>query len=182
MSAGSIMALDVGVNLGVCFGAPNEKPETYSVRLKKPSEPRETAGANLIAFLQHHWVERRPVLIFKEAPFSLQAFVERANTDAVVRVTMALHGIIEAMAVRYSIPWSEKAVASIRKHFIGSSGRGERQATKRAVIARGVMLGYLPKDCKDDNAGDALAAWDFACAHLARRAPRELHMFGEEAA
>ena len=176
-----IFALDIGVNLGVAIGRPGEVPRSFSVRLKKPSEPPQIAGGNLIAFLQGEWSKERPGLMFKEAPPALGGFAKMMNSEATVRLTYSLHGIAEAMAARFKIAAAEKAVASIRKHYVGSSGRGERAATKRLVIQRGQLLGYLPKDCKDDNRADALAAWSWAETHLARSPPRILHMFGEAA-
>ena len=182
MPAGAIFALDIGVRLGVAVGAPGYAPVSFSVRLKKPSEPREVACGNLIAFLQVEWTKARPAILFKEAPPALQGFAQMGNSEATVRLTYGLHAIAEAMAARFGIPWSEKAVATIRKHSLGAAGRGERAATKRAVIARGVMLGYLPKDCRDDNRGDAVAAWSWAETHIAHRSPATLVLFGEEAA
>lgn len=177
-----IYALDIGVRMGVAVGRPGEAPASRSVRLKRPAQKPVVAGANLLAFLQAEWSAARPDLLFKEAPPALGGFARMTNSEATVRLTYALHGIAEAMAGRFGIRWEEKAVSSIRKHYLGFSGRGERAATKRAVIERGRMLGYLPAGCTDDNRADALAAWDYATVHLARTPPRELHMFGEKAA
>lgn len=182
MGTGAIFALDIGVRLGVCVGVPGGHPVSWSVRLKKPSEPREIACANLIAFLQSEWMKARPAILFKEAPPALQGFAQMGNSEATVRLTYGLHAMAEAMAARFGLSWQEKAVATIRKHYLGNAGRGERAATKRAVIARGVMLGYLPKGCTDDNRGDAVAAWSWAETHIAHRPPSSLILFGEEAA
>jgi hypothetical protein len=180
-AGGNIFALDVGVRLGVAVGPPNEKPRVFSVRLKKSGQAPQMAGANLIAFLAAEWSKERPALLFKEAPPALAGFARMSNSEATVRLTYALHGIAEAMAGRYGIPVAEKAVSSIRKHYLGFSGRGERSATKRAVIQRGRLLQYLPDGCDDDNMADAIAAWSYACCYHAHVPPKELHFFDEVA-
>lgn len=182
MLGGIIMALDMGVNLGVAIGRPGTTPESYSVRLKKPSEEAATAFANLIAFLQVSFAAARPVMLVKEAPLALSAFSVRQNSQATVRMTYSLHGVVEGIASRYGVPWREVHDATARKHFIGKARLGSRKETKRAVVERCRTLGYFGADVNDDNRADACCVFDWASATLFRATPGPLRLFGEIAA
>ena len=115
-----------------------------------------------------------------EAPLPLQAYRNLGNAAATVRMTHGLHSIVEGMCVRFGLHHEEVADATIRKHFIGRRNMGERANTKAAVIQRCHVLGYMPKECNDDNRADALALWDYAAAIHGAKASR-LHLFGEAA-
>lgn len=182
MRGGVIMALDMGVNLGVARGAPGTIPESCSVRLKQPSQGGAVAMANLVAFLQTTFTSGRPSILVKEAPLALQGFANMGNAEKTVRLTYGLHGVAEAMAIRFGIPWHEVHDATARKHFLGRGRLGSRSETKAAVIARCHLLGYFGTTITNEDRADACCVWDWACATLARTAPRDLHLFGERAA
>jgi hypothetical protein len=179
MSApGTIFALDLGSRCGFATGTAGAIPRSGTVILKKPDEPRAVALGNLIHWLNEQWSRARPSLVVSEAPFSLQAFKDHANAELTVRMTYALHGIVEAMCVRFALPHQEIHPATIRKHFLGRARMGTRAESKAAVVARCHLLGYFPKECRDDNRGDACALWDYAAV----TAPKKLYLFGERAA
>src|SRR5207253_12209 len=102
-----------------------------------------------LAWLNDEWSRGRPALIVKEAPLPLQAFRDRANSEAGVLMAHGLHGIVEAMSVRFGLRLEEAHPATVRKHFIGRARLGARAETKVAVVQRCHVLGLLPRDCRD---------------------------------
>lgn len=171
-----IIGLDIGRKMGVATGAPGASPRSFTLVLSKPSEGLAAQAGNLIAFLDRTFREDRPQALAKEAPFSLAAFSDHKVAEAVVRSAYGLHAIVEGMCRRYGVPCHEAHAATLRKHFIGKGRIGERKATKQAVIDRCILLGYVPRGCKDEDRCDALCAWDWAVATIARR-PNALHLF-----
>lgn len=178
---GAILAMDLGIRLGLASGAAGSKPIVRTILLKQTSEHRSVAFSNLIAFLNVTLRRERPALIVKEELLPLQAFKHLGNAEATVRLSTGLHAIVEGMAQRYAIRCESVADSTVRKHFIGQGRMGSREATKAAVIARARLLKYVPKDCADADKADACAVWDWACATLARSPNRKLHLFGEVA-
>lgn len=180
---GAVFALDLAVNTGWAFGAPGDLPSSGAVRLKKPSEARDVSFANLVAFLAERFSDDRPALVVKEKMMALEAFRSIGNAEATVRMHAGLHAIVEALCVRFGIPWRDVSDSTVRKHFIGKGRLGDRTATKAAVVQRCHVLRLMPRDCTDDNRGDALAVHDWACATLCRRSvsTESLHLFGESA-
>ena len=176
-----IFALDLATNTGFAVGAPGTRPRTGTIRLKRPDEPQDVAFGNLIYWLNEEWTRDRPQLVVKEAPFSLQAFKERTNSQSGVELAYGLHAIVRGMCSRFGVRCEQAHPATIRKHFIGTAKLGDRAATKAAVIQRCRLLKLVPADCNDDNRCDAAATHDYACAVLCRRPPGKLVMFGEEA-
>lgn len=97
---------------------------------------------------------------------------------------------VRSIAACYDIPVRAPYPASIRKHFCGqvtaSQKRGrprtdreaseDRAATKAMVIARARQLGYLPRDCFDDDRADVAAIFDYA-SHLWGRKNTNFEMF-----
>lgn len=180
---GAVFALDLAVNAGWAHGEPGERPASGVVRLKKPDERRDVAFSNLVAFLAERFADDRPALVAKEAMLPLEAFRTIGNAESTVRLHAGLHAITEAMCVRFGIRWEEATDSKIRKHFLGVGRLGDRVSTKAAVVNRCHVLGLMPRDCTDDNRGDALAVHDWCCATFCRRSmsSNELHFFGERA-
>lgn len=173
-----ILALDLATRTGLAEGRIGETPESVTYILKRAGEEQSVAFSNLIAVLTERFSRHRPALVAKERPFHLGAFAERANSEATVRLTLGLHAVAEGVCRRFGIPCVEEYAATIRKHFCGAGSAGNRQATKHLVLSRCWQIGYLESACHDDNRADALATWDWACAHPARTPPRALAMFG----
>jgi len=167
---GLIFCLDLGITSGFAKGCPGDAPVSGTVRLKKPSESIDIAFANLISFLCEQFERERPALVIKEKMLALQAFASIGNGEATVRAHAGYHAICEGVCVRYGIAWDDIADSTVRKHFVGVGRTGDREETKRAVVARCHQLGLMPKDCHDDNRGDAIALWDWACANFGSKA------------
>jgi hypothetical protein len=177
---GIILALDLGVALGVCLGAPGSMPESYSVRLRTPRESADIAFATLHKLVSERLADGTITAVVKEAPISLDGFANLTNSQATVRTTLGYHAIVEAACVAAGVPWTEVHVTTVRKHFLGRGRFADRAEAKAAVVRRCQLLGYMPRDCADDNQADACAVWDWAAAHVART-PGAFHLFGEEA-
>jgi Holliday junction resolvasome RuvABC endonuclease subunit len=176
-----IIALDLAQRMGVAVGAAGVRPSVSVVDLKSRTDPRAVAGSNLISYLDNAIRHHRPGMIVIEAPLALQGFRTLGNAAATVRMAHGLAEIAAAMAYRFGVPFHEVHVATVRKHFIGSSGAGERSATKAAVVARCHMLGYLPRHCHEENMADACAVFDYASAVLVGK-PLPIVLFGATAA
>jgi hypothetical protein len=166
---GLIYCLDLGITTGFAKGKPGDVPVSGTVRLKQKGETIDVAYANLIAFLADEFARHRPALVVKEKMLALQAFMAMGNAESTVRAHAGYHAIVDGMCVRFSIPWDDVADSTARKHFIGVGRTGDREETKRAVVARCHLLKLMPADCHDDNRGDALAIHDWACANFGSR-------------
>ncbi len=136
---------------------------------------------NLFRFIEREFAAERPALVIKEAMLPVAALMSlNAGAAANVVLQAKLHGIVEFACYRRGIPYISVADSTIRKHILGRAKLGDRGATKAAVVARCKLVGLLPRDAvDDDDRADAIAAWEYACAHYARRAPVELYMFNE---
>lgn len=167
---GSIFCLDLGVASGFAKGRPGDAPVSGTVRLKQKGESIDVAFANLVAFLCQEFAKERPALVVKEQMLALQAFMAMGNAESTVRAHAGYHAIVEAVCVRFGIPWDDVADSTARKHFIGIGRTGDREETKRMVVARCHALKLMPPDCHDDNRADACCIHDWACANFGSRA------------
>jgi hypothetical protein len=176
-------AFDLATACGWASGVPGERPRAGVWRLKGAADHPAIACGNLIAQLQKHWSAEKPLMVVKEASLSLQAFKDLGNAAHVVELTLKLHGCFEGMCTRFGVPFESVGVGTVRKHFLGQSRFESRAAAKAAVVRRCQLLGFMPKDCHDDNVADAIATWDYAVATYCRKqlVGSELYLFGETA-
>jgi hypothetical protein len=181
MAADTIIALDLAVRTGVAIGDAGEAPTASVVTLKRPNESAAVAYANLLAWLDRAIREHRPDLVFAEAALPLQAYRRLGSAEKTVVMHAGLHAIVAAICGRYGVRHEERADSTIRKHFLSIGRLGDRASTKAAVVARCHLLELLPRSCCNDNMADAIAAYDFASAHLMRR-PLRLALFTARAA
>ncbi len=168
-----ILALDIATYTGFAIGRAGEIPLSGSVRLKRPGEPPDIAAFNMRCFLRDRLALEKPDLICLEHFLNP---IAQKSADAVILQLMCF-GVAIAEAHAKAIHVEKPQAATVRKHFIGAANMGERKATKAAVVSRARMLGYIPRDCSDDNRADACGLFDYASAHYAHIAPRELTMF-----
>lgn len=168
----NILALDISTTSGFAQGEPGGRPKSWTVRLKRPSDPAETAAFNMLAFLRDHFVLQKPDLVVLEDYMHPSA---HKSTDALT-IALALHYVATSIATAYTVQWRKVHVDAVRKHFLGFARTGERKETKAAVLRRCRQLKYLDLTCSDDNRADACAVWDYACAHFARK-PSDLVLF-----
>jgi RNase H-fold protein (predicted Holliday junction resolvase) len=172
-----IIALDLGQRCGFAIGESGTIPRSGAVFFKRKDEDRSIALANLISWLGGKIEEKRPDLIVVERPMPLAAYANRNNSEARVKMDYGLHGIVEALCVRYALrPPQAGAYETIRKHFIGVGRVGTREETKAAVVARAKLLKYMPANSEDNDRADACAIFDWASATFAGR-HTEFHLF-----
>lgn len=178
----AICALDLATRTGYAIGPPDARPpRSGSFRLKQPSEPVETALLNLFRFIEAEFRSELPALVIKEAMLAVAALISlNAGAAANILLQAKLHGTVELACRLFGVPCISVADSTIRKHLLGRGKLGDRRATKAAVVARCKLIGLIPRDARDDDdRADACAAFEYACAHHARRAPAELYMFNE---
>lgn len=173
-----ILGLDLGRLTGVAEGEPHTiRPLSRTWTLSDPRDGLAVQAVELTRLLNKRFLEApRPSLVVVEAPLGLAAFRALGASEASIRSAYALAAIVAGIAGIFMIPVREAGVGQVTKHFTGKVRHGGRDERKRAVISRCRMLGYVPPDCVDEDRCDALAVWDWACAHLARR-PREVVLF-----
>lgn len=169
-----VLALDIAKVTGFAFGEAGTIARSGSVRLG--DDPRSMCR-NLLCFLKEQFFSfhDRPELVAIEAPLNAVAHQSGAS------IPYAFGGayVADALCWAYGARVEFANVDQVRKHFIGKARTGNRNETKRAVIQRGIHLGYLPRGCRDDNRADACALHDFASAVYAKHVPASLQMFGE---
>lgn len=176
----TILALDLGSRTGVAFGAVGGQPSSYGLALRERRDPRARALSNLMQWLNVELFKARPTLIVKEAPMPLQAFANVGNSQAAVLMAYQLGGVVEAVADAHRVELRDGHYATVRKHVLGKGRMGQRDATKAAVIARCVLLGWLPRGCEDHDRADALFLWEWAQGAFFSRASA-LYLYGQEA-
>lgn len=160
-----ILALDLASVTGVAVGSPGGKPTAWSVDLgKAKSEDLRFSQALVLThkLIEHH----KPDLIVLEAP------VGGPKTS---HFLVGLVACVRGCAFNRRVRIESYNIAAIRKHFVGghvtSAAYGHlpqnkrknaaRAAGKNAVMQRCHQLGW---EAGDDNAADAAALWDYACA------------------
>lgn len=161
MSGTLILALDLATTTGFAIGKPFQMPRWGTIRFGKP-------GASNNAIFAHamDWITAlldpipRPSTLILESLLPPDAKVGKTSRDVRDRLC-GLQAIVRAVAHKKGIyDISEAGPQTVRKHFIGD-GMLKRELAKAAVMQRCRQLGWDPQD---DNAGDALALFSFACA------------------
>lgn len=186
-----ILALDIARTTGFCLGSSGDgKPRAWSERLVKKGEGYEDACGSIGRTLRDWLRVENPDLLVIES--WLHPLAQPSGDAAIMQ--LHLHGAVRAVAACKGVPIRMPTPAEVRVHFCGKASavkrtRGPktpqekaevRKATKAMVINRAILLGYLPHGCTDDNAADAAALFDFACAHYARE-PAHIRLFNEVA-
>jgi hypothetical protein len=172
-----LLSLDIATVCGFALGEAGTIPRSGSVRLKGRQDGPEIAAWNMRNFLRDQFTLDKPDMVVIEHYLHPTA---QKSGDAVILQLMCF-GAAMAEIISKDIMCEKPHAATVRKHFIGASNMGERKATKDAVIKRARLLGYIPRDCVDDNRADACALFDFASATYARVSPKALVLFGEAA-
>mgnify|MGYP000010467430 CR=1 FL=1 len=156
-----VVALDIATQTGIAAGSPGGKPKAWSVDLGKGRG--EDARFSKALVLTHELIERhRPDLIAVEA-----AIGGKYASAFLIGVVACVRGV----AANRGVPVRSYTSGSVRKHFLGRAlakrdfpalkPAAATKAIKGEVIARCRLLGW---EVADDNAADACALWDFACA------------------
>jgi hypothetical protein len=156
-----ILALDVATRTGWARGRVGELPVAGSIRFGGSGAHDPAIFAAALRWLSAELEPQpRPDLVIIESMLPPDAV--RGATSRAVRDRLAgLQGIVKGVAHLRGIgEIAEATVGNIRDHFIGDRSL-KRDAAKRSVMERCRALGW---QCADDNAGDALALFSYACA------------------
>lgn len=154
----TILSLDIATRAGWAFGRPGEYPRSGSVRLAPPGSSNGTIGRGMLRWLTDFITVNQPSMIYYEVPLDPR-HMGKKTTFATARILLGLPFLVETVAeARGIFKLREAGVQDVRKHFCGTPRPADKKA---AVLARCRQLGWRPED---DNAADALALWDFACA------------------
>lgn len=164
-----VIALDLAGVTGVAVGSPGGRPTAYSVDLGK-AMPEDFRFSQALALTHKLIAEHQPGLIAIEAPVG-----GPQTSHFLVGLVACVRGCSYNRRVRIE----SYNVASIRKHFVGghvtSAAYGHLDPKKRKAVARAAGKNLVMQRCRqlgwdaaDDNAADACALWDLACAMQSR--------------
>lgn len=155
-----ILALDVATTTGWARGEIGAVPVCGSITFKGRGESFSDDVFMAALEWTHDLIADKPpdILILEKM---LPPDAMKTRTSRAVRDRLAgLHGVIRAVARRQGVgEISEASVGDVRAHFLGERSL-RRPDAKRVVMARCAALGWAA--C-NDNEGDALALWSFAC-------------------
>ena len=154
-----ILSLDIATSTGIAVGNPGGKPRAWSEHLGKTDDERFSQMLVLTARLIE---EHKPRLVVVERP---------AAGDYATALLAGLAACARGVAFNRGCEVQSLAANSVRKHFLGKALTARdfpalsRAAAKRAIKAqvqhRCKILGWGDLD---DDAADAAAMWDLACA------------------
>ena len=160
-----VMAFDIATSTGVALGRPGSVPRTTTINLGV----RCDADAKIMKLVSAASVlirKYKPDLVVYEAPVGGQI-----KNTFLVELAACFRIQVKQMGLRCELVASSTA----RKHFVGRSltlkdfpGRSkaaQQAALKQVIIDRCYLLGWY---VKTDDAADACAIWDYACATYAR--------------
>ncbi len=177
-----IQTIDPGARMGVCFGeAGAPRPRVEAVILRKKGQGVEKMAANLGCYLRDRWTLDRPDLVVIENTDNPMAY---RSADAALS-QIYCHGALHAMAGIYGVRVESVHSSTYRVHFAGKRSaapkrdhkrtpaeqRQDREDTNNMIVGRAILLGYLPRDCKDWEKAAAVAMWDWASVHYGRATP-----------
>jgi hypothetical protein len=157
-----ILALDCATHCGFARGEVGTVPSSGSVAFGGGGNDRVVFAAALSWLSELLEPRPRPDWLIIEA--LLPGGAMRGDTQRATRDRLAgLRGVMLAVAACRGIKRiSEADVGAVRSHFVGTR-RLKRAAAKAEVLRTCARLGW---PAADDDAGDALALWSYACAQI----------------
>jgi hypothetical protein len=157
--SGSVLFLDLATRTGWCEGVPGETPTSGTLRLAPAGSSPAAVYGGLVAFLGTRLTALRYRAVAYEAPMDPRHMKTNINT---ARVLLGMPAIVEGLAYQTGHHrLFEANVHDVRKHLLGY--RPQAGEAKRVVMGALRQLGFDPRD---DNEGDAIAGWLYACAVL----------------
>lgn len=180
-----VLAIDAATNCGFAIGEAASAPRSWSQRLKGGDDDPERAFKKMGIALRDLFALEPPDLVVVEAPMSMGGMVEadensergfrfKSNPETIYLLN-GLVAVVFGICGPYGIRARKANVQAVRKHFVG---KARPQDPKKVVLERCWQIGYLPRNVKDNNRGDAVALHVWASDMLCKPATRELHMFG----
>lgn len=164
-------------------------PRIGIVRLRKPDEELHAGSTNLGLFLIDICRLDPPHLIAFETPldpvakFGMAEKLGRAQNSASIIFPFMCAAAVYLVAWDKGIEVITVNRQTVLKHFTDKPRWGSREQAKAAVLSRARLLGYIPRESKDDDLADACAIFDYVSATHCRKPlqPKELIMFDERA-
>lgn len=180
-----VLALDLATKSGVALGKAGERPHSFSERLRGPEDEPERAFKKLGIMLRDIFMVNAVDLVVVEAPMSMGGMLEqddksprgfrfRSNPETIL-ILQGLYAVTFGICGPYGIRCKKANVQTVRKHVVGAARPTD---PKNAVINRLHQIGYLDRDCRDDNRADAVALHIWASDTFGKPATRDLHLFG----
>lgn len=165
-----ILALDLASRSGFAFGEPGAGPVVFgSHRFASPGASHQAIFGKAIDWTTEKISELKPDMVIFEEPLFFRGRKSRAGNNEIL---YGLPAIISGVCFNFNVFDVRQArVDDIRMHFIGC--KPKREEAKRRVMQRCRQIGW---DVPDDNAGDACALWDYACAQLKVEKYRQLSL------
>ena len=163
-----ILALDPAeYKLGWALGYAGQKPRVGLLKLREKDERSEEAIGRFAMWLHGQLSDIDLLAVEHFLPSgALKGFTTADTREGQIGLAYAARAVAAIHGVAYRSQYPNE----IRKHFLGRASMGSSAETKRAVIKQCQLLGYIPKDCFDDNIADACAVFDFASSHFASKA------------
>jgi Holliday junction resolvasome RuvABC endonuclease subunit len=165
-----ILALDPAeYKIGWAVGESGALPKVGLFKLRTKDERTEDAIERFAKWLEDMLAEHAVQLLTVEQYLPSGALKGHTTSDTRDGAIM-LNAAARTVAALTGVPFRSIPPATIRVHFIGKASMGDRTATKAAVIRQAKLLGYVDRNCTEDNICDACALFDFASSHFANRA------------
>ena len=164
-----ILALDPAeYKLGWALGDAGSLPKVGVLKLRDGKAERTEEAIGRFALWLHGQLSGVDLLAVEHflPSGALKGFTSADTREGQIGLAYAAR----AVAAIHGVPYRSQYPNEIRKHFLGKASMGSSNETKRAVIKRCQLLGYIPATCKDDNMADACAVYDFASSHFASKA------------
>jgi hypothetical protein len=171
----NLMFLDLGRLTGYCYGPAGSVPTSGSIVLRKTSGDPALGLGRLARWLRDHVrVNGKPDLLGIEHYLPTRGADGHTNIHS-VEYALRLNGCVHAVAGVYGIEVTEPYPATIRSQVCGAP-YGQRQAdgkrnTKEMVLRTMILLGYVPKNCVNEDQADAACGFAYLEAAFARKAP-----------
>ena len=162
----TIMAFDIATHTGVAFGIVGETPRSTTIDLGQ-GKSQALRFAKAIKTTKHLITRYKPDLVVYEAPIG-----GKFSSQFLVGLAACVTG---QASIECKKPPVKLNIGAVRKHFLGRnvttrdfpgmSKANAKKAIKQVVIGRCTLLGWK---VDSDDAADACALWDYACAHYAK--------------
>jgi len=166
--SGTILALDVATNTGICDGVPGCTPKlsTVSWRRDKSDDVAAIYG-HAIGWMAARLKDDPPALVVIERPVPPSGAFGATNHQTTL-ITIGLFGVFCGVASAKSIEVLEAPISTWRKFALGAGNLAGKVAKQRAVE----LCAHLSWQAQDHNAAEAACIWLYACS---LRAPQVAH-------
>ena len=161
-----ILALDIATRTGFARGRVGELPVSGSINFGRDGSSRNRTDAAIFAaalrwLSQELQPEPRPDLVIMEAMLPPDAARGSTQRGGAPIGSPACRASSKASRTCAASARSRKPQSGISAVTSSAIDRSSALTAKRTVMERCRALGW---ECADDNAGDALALWSYACA------------------